>query len=246
MTDVVDPILSEHLAAWRQTSRREPRRHARERALDAMLAAVSSGAAAPRTSATRLRPRFRYAGIIAATATIAATIGVAAAGWNAPPGSALFVVRAARQSVMLKLPGSNDAELHLEFAEASLVEAHDGIDVEQTVADARGELAAALTELPADHTSPLWARYRSDVTTLTADESALEHKGGPSAAGTPTPRPTDDDTRPEPTELSVGGGDTPRSSHSGSPAPTEDGTGGGGDDDQSGSPSPGVSPPPDD
>jgi len=243
MTDVIDPILSAQLAAWRQTSRQEPRRHARERALDAMLAAVASSAAAPRARAPLFRPRFRHAGLIAATATLAATVGVAAAGWNAPPGSALFVVRAARQGVMLKLPGSNDAALHLQFAEASLAEAHDGVDPEQSLADARGELAAALPELPADRGSALWARYRTDQATLTADESDLEPEGRTSAPGTPAPRPTEAETEPEATESSGGDDATPRSSRSGSASPTDEG--GGGDDDHSGSASPGGSPPPD-
>ena len=177
MTDVIEPMLASQLGAWRQASRQEPRRHARERALDAMLAALAAGAAAPRARAPLFRPRFRHAGLLAATATLAATVGVAAAGWNAPPGSALFVVRAARQGVMLKLPGSNDADLHLQFAEASLAEARDGMDPGQSLADARAELAAALPELPADRTSSLWARYRTDEATLTADESDLEPEG---------------------------------------------------------------------
>ena len=248
MTDVIEPMLAAQLGAWRQASRQEPRRHARERALDAMLAAVASGSAAPRERAPLFRPRFRHAGLLAATATLAATVGVAAAGWNAPPGSALFVVRAARQGVMLKLPGSNDADLHLQFAETSLAEARDGIDPEQSLADARTELAAALPELPADRTSPLWSRYRTDEATLTADGSELEPEGRTPAAGTPAPRPTGDDTEQGPSESSGGDDETPRSSHAGSPAPTDDGSdggGGGGDDDHSGAPSPGGSPPPD-
>ena len=83
MTDVIDPLLSAQLGAWRRTSRREPRRHARERAQDAMFAALASSATAPRARAPLFRPRFRHAGLIAATATLAATVGVAAAGWNA-------------------------------------------------------------------------------------------------------------------------------------------------------------------
>ena len=37
MTDWIDPQLSASLDAWRLSSRRAPRRHARERAHDAML-----------------------------------------------------------------------------------------------------------------------------------------------------------------------------------------------------------------
>lgn len=244
MTDVIDPLLSAQLGAWRRTSRREPRRHARERAQDAMFAALASSATAPRARAPLFRPRFRHAGLIAATATLAATVGVAAAGWNAAPGSALFAVRAARQGVMLKLPGSNDAELHLQFAEASLAEAHDGVDPEQSLADARSELAAALPELPADRTSALWTRYQTDEATLTADESGLEPDERIPAAGSPAPRPTETEKGPEPTELSGSDDATPRSSQSGSPRPT-DGGGGGSDDNHSGSASPGGSPPPD-
>ena len=40
-----------------------------------------------------IRPAIRPGGLIASAATIIAAAGVAAAGWNAPPGSALFLVR---------------------------------------------------------------------------------------------------------------------------------------------------------
>jgi hypothetical protein len=246
MTDVIEPMLAAQLGAWREASRQEPRRHARERALDAMLAAVTAGAAVPRARAPLFRPRFRHAGLLAATATLAATVAVAAAGWNAPPGSALFAVRAARQGVMLKLPGSNDADLHLQFAETSLAEAHDGVDPEQSLADARSELAAVLPELPADRASPLWSRYRTDQATLASEESELESEGRTPGPGVPTPRPTGDDTERGPTESSGGDDETPRSSQTGSPAPTDAGSDdGGGDDDHSGAPSPRGSPPPD-
>jgi hypothetical protein len=189
MSDLIDPVLSDHLDAWRESSRRAPRRHARERALDAMKGALASTAAERRTRSRHFRPRFRYAVLVAGVGALAASVAVAAAGWNAPPGSALYVVRAARQGVMLKLPGSDDAVLHLQFAEQSLAEARDRIDPEQSLANARTELSAALSELPSQRTSPLWARYYGDERLFFAEESQLEIEGeSPSPpAGQPTP-----------------------------------------------------------
>jgi hypothetical protein len=189
MSDLIDPVLTDHLGAWRESSRRAPRRHAREVAHRAMETALASTAAERRTRSRLLRPRFRYAGLVAGVGALAATVAVAAAGWNAAPGSALFVVRAARQGVMLKLPGSDDAVLHLQFAEQSLTEARDRIDPEQSLANARTELSAALSELRTQRMSPLWARYEGDERLLHAEESQLEIVGeSPSPrAGQPTP-----------------------------------------------------------
>jgi hypothetical protein len=204
MSDLIDPVLSDHLDAWRESSRRAPRRHARERALGAMVTALASAATAPRPRSHHFRPRFRHAGLIAGVGTLAATVVVAAAGWNAPPGSALFAVRAARQGVMLKLPGSDDAALHLQFAEQSLAEARDRIDPEQSLANARTELAAALRELPSERTSPLWARYYSDERRLLAEESQLETEGDSQSSGAAPPRPTGSGSTDEPTQAATG------------------------------------------
>jgi uncharacterized membrane protein YgcG len=258
MTDrMIDPQLSASLDAWRQSSRLAPRRHARERAHDAMLEAmVAASRRGPARSFFSLRPRFGHAGLIASTATIVAAASVAAAGWNAPPGSALFVVRAARQGVMLKLPGSNDATLHLEFAEQSLADARERINPAQSLTDASAELAAAFTELPSDQTTPLWARYHLDETTLVSEESEFETESPTAPPTTAHPEPTEDDQAPAGTGPAQGGGDgedsaSPTTSH-GSPSSSYgrgggDGGGGGGDDGGSGpSHSPGQSPPPDD
>jgi hypothetical protein len=169
-----------------------------------MVTALASTVAARRKGPHLLRPRFRYAGLIAGVGALAATVVVAAAGWNAPPGSALFVVRAARQGVMLKLPGSDDAALHLQFAEQSLAEARDRIDPEQSLANARTELAAALRELPSERTSPLWARYYSDERRLLADESQLETEGDSQSSGAAPPRPTGSGSSDEPTQTATG------------------------------------------
>jgi len=159
MNEWIDPQLSVALDAWRLSSRRAPRRHARERAHDAMLDALIVAARRPVARGfLSFRRRFSHAGLIASAATVMAAAGVAAAGWNAPPGSALFVVRAARQGVMLKLPGADDIALHLEFAEQSLAEARDRINPAQSIADAANELGIAFTELSANPSSPLWPR----------------------------------------------------------------------------------------
>ena len=250
MTDwMIDPQLSTSLDAWRRSSRRAARRHARERAHDAMLDAIvaASGHRRPR-GLFSLRPRFRHAGLIVATATIIGAASVAAAGWNAPPGSPLFVVRQARQGVMLNLPGADDVALHLEFAEQSLMALSERIDPAQSLIDARTELAEAYAGLSGDPSSPLWPRYHRDEVTLLADEFEFGPETSPPIP-THTPEPSDDDTLPGTSNPVQGGGgeDTPTSgatAHA-SPSPTHQDDGGGGGGDDGGSPSPGQSPPPD-
>jgi hypothetical protein len=249
MSDWIDPRLSAHLDAWRLSSRREPRRHARERARDAMLQALVLRSPQPRRSMFLFRPRFGHAGLIAAAATVMAAASVAAAGWNAPPGSALFVVRAARQGVMLKLPGSNDAVLHLEFAEQDLADARGLDNPVQSLADARTELTAAFAALPSDQASPLWTRYRLDEATLLREETGGETEGQSPPSSTASPRPSEDD-RPSGTGApAVDGEDSPRASPTTSgntPSPSGWGGGDGGGDDggksPSGSPGPSRSP----
>ena len=59
MSERLEPQLSASFDAWRLNSRRAPRRHARERAHDAMLEAIIVASRRPRTrSFFSLRPRF--------------------------------------------------------------------------------------------------------------------------------------------------------------------------------------------
>jgi hypothetical protein len=250
MTDVIEPQLSASLDAWRLSSRRAPRRHAQERAQDAMLDAIMAASRRSRAGGFfgfSFRPRLAHAGLIATTATIVAAASVAAAGWNAPPGSALFVVRAARQGVMLKLPGSDDAALHLAFAEASLADAKDGVNPMQSLADAATELDAAFTELSSDRSSPLWPRYRLDEATFLSEEGGVEAETPSPAPAGATPRPGENDTpsgsRPAEGEREDSPNPTTTGSHA-SPSPSG-GYGGGGDDGGGTSPSPGQTPHPD-
>ena len=246
MSDHIEPQLSASLGAWRAASRRAPRSHATERARDAMLAALVAPPQARRRAFWMLRPRFAHSGAVAVVATVVAAAGVAAAGWNAPPGSALFVIRATRQSVQLKLPGTNDAVLHLQFAEQSLAEARDGDNPVQSLADARAELSAALPELPADRTSDLWTRYRSDETTLTREESGLDHEDSTPPGSTGAPSPPADDTPGKPGSSPTDDGErpSPHPTSSASPSGWGGGDDGGGDDD-SPRPSGSGTPPPD-
>jgi hypothetical protein len=252
MTDFIEPQLSASLDAWRLSSRRAPRRHAQERAHDAMLDAIMAASRRSRGGGFfgfSFRPRLAHAGLIATTATIVAAASVAAAGWNAPPGSALFVVRAARQGVMLKLPGSDDAALHLAFAEASLADARDRVNPTQSLADAVTELDAAFTELSSDRSSPLWPRYRLDEATLLSEEGGVEAETPSPVPAGATPRTGEDDTpagsRPAQGETQ----DTPSPTTTGShTTPSPSGGYGGGGDDGGGSgtsPSPGQTPHPD-
>ncbi len=256
MTDwMLDPQLSASLDAWRQSSRRAPRRHARERAHDAMFEAMAA-ASLPRTrrSLLHLRPRFGSAGLIASAATIVAAAGVAAAGWNAPAGSALFLVREARQGVMLKLPGTDDIVLHLEFAEQSLADARERTNPAQSLANAGTELADVFAALSGKPSSPLWSRYHLDEATLVSEESEFAPATLPPVS-TNTQPPADDDT-PSASEPAQGGGGEdgtpgPVSSASArlSPSPTHSDDGAGSGDGGGGhgpTASPGQSPPPDD
>lgn len=241
MSDIIEPQLSASLAAWRAASRRAPRSHATERARDAMLAALVSPRATRRRPMWMLRPRFAHSGALAAMATVVAAAGVAAAGWNAAPGSALFVIRAARQSVQLKLPGTNDAALHLQFAEQSLAEARDHVNPHQSLADAGAELNAALLELPADRRSALWTRYSNDEATLAREESGLENEDGTPPAGSGTPAPSAEDTPGSPGSTPTDDNESSRSHPSSSSTPS-DWRGG---DDESPHPSSSGTPPPD-
>jgi hypothetical protein len=246
MSDWIDPRFSAQLDAWRLSSRREPRRHARERAHDAMLEALALRSPRPRRSLFLFRPRFAHAGLLAATATVLAAAGIAAAGWNAPPGSALFVVREARQGIMLKLPGSNGAVLHLEFAELSLADARGSDNQAQSLADARAELAAAFGELPTDQNSPLRSRYRIDEATLVSEEDRIGDEGTPLPTNPAAPGPTGDDTPSGARAPGSGGDDSPSASPTGRTTPSPSGWGGdGGGGGDRHSPSPGATPRPD-
>ena len=241
MSDDIEPQLSASLAAWRTASRRAPRSHATERARDAMFAALVSPRTPRRKPFWMLRPRFAHSGAIAALATVVAAAGVAAAGWNAAPGSALFVIRATRQSVQLKLPGTNDAALHLQFAEQSLADARDHVNPQQSLADAQAELNAALPELPADRRSALWSRYSNDAATLAREESGLENEDGTPPAGSSTPAPRAEDTPGSPGSSPSDDNETSSSHPSGASTPS----GWRGGDDESPHPSGSGTPPPD-
>jgi hypothetical protein len=249
MTDwMIDPQVSASLDAWRQSSRRAPRRHARERAQDAMLDAITVASRRPRTrNFFSLRPRFAHAGLIASTAAIVAAASVAAAGWNAPPGSALFAIRAARQGVMLKLPGSNDAALHLEFAEQSLADARARINPVQSLANAATELDEAFRELSSDPSSPLLPRYHLDEATLLSQESGFETEG-PSPRPTSAPSEPGGDHTPEASQAAHGEDEPsprPPSPTTGDGSPSPSGDYGGDNGGRGTSPSQGQSPPAD-
>ena len=204
MSDLIDPVLSDHLDAWRESSRRAPRRHARERALDAMVTALASTATAPRPRSHHFRPRFRHAGLIAGSGHAGCDGGRGCGRLERP--TRISTLRGARSASGrdAQTSGLNDAALHLQFAEQSLAEARDRIDAEQSLANARTELAAALRELPSERTSPLWARYYSDERRLLAEESQLETEGDSQSSGAAPPRPTGNGSTDEPTQAATG------------------------------------------
>jgi uncharacterized membrane protein YgcG len=227
--------LDDLLAAWRDDAWWEPNPEARERARAAMHLALGSRSRRPLSAwaGLRLRPRRlvrRHPLLTGLAGAVAAVVVVAAVGWNAPPGSPLYGVRAARQSVQLALPGADTAALHLQFAEADLTDAQAGLDPASSLADARAELAAALPALPADHGSPLWGRYNQDQALL-----AAESGDSPTRPAAPTLEPSE--SQPPGTSSPGEGEGSPRpgasaepSDSGGSGTPTAGGGTGGGDD----------------
>jgi hypothetical protein len=197
--------LAPFLAAWREDSLQTARPGPRERTRAALLAAVAAPSARRRLwplSASGWRRRrvlFRAGPVV----VLAAAVVIAAIGWNAPAGTALYGVRAARQGVQLAVPGADLASLHLQFAEQSLADARHGIAPLASLANARGELDAARSELPADHTSPLWTRFAGDQKTLSTEDAEFETENGGGDGGSQPP------TAPLPT-----GGETPFSPES--------------------------------
>ena len=181
----VDDLLAPYVAAWREESRTAPPPGSRERTRTALLAAVAATGHDARALPwhSRLRVRRGAPRLVGSLAALAATAAVGLAGWNAPAGSPLHGVRAARQSVQLAVPGANLAALHLQFAEQSLADARNRVNPAASLADARAELEAAHRDLPTDHGSPLWTRWDSDEATLGSEDAALGRGAGPAETG---------------------------------------------------------------
>jgi hypothetical protein len=227
----VDPNLLPHLAAWRNDSLQDPRAVPRERARAALHVAVAS-AATRRTHGVRLpslpwfrslRLRHRRPVLAAAAAAVAATV-IGALGWNAPVGSALYAVRAAKQSVQLAIPGTDLAALHMQFAEQDLADARAGASA-AALTDARAELAAARGVLPSDRGSPLWVRYDTDEATLATESAGLDNPTPSPRSGSTRPGSGDDRSGDGPTAAPGGavpaqGSAEPGDSGAGSPAPS--------------------------
>lgn len=212
--------LERLLSAWRAESMRPARPEPRDRARAAMHAALSAPAGQPqawRPLLLRRRGLARRPLLAAAALVVAAAAVLGVLGWNAPAGSPLFGVRAARQSVQLALPGADAAALHLAFAEADLGDANRGINPAASLADARAELAAARTVLPSDRSSPLWTQYGDDLASLSTAEREVE-RGDRS---TPGPLPSASAGARETPENTAPSTETPPSS-----APAGEGTSG--------------------
>jgi hypothetical protein len=201
-----DPTLGAYLASWREDSLRPPLSEARARARAAMHAALAAPVAGRyRVRALSLpfgiRLQHRRPLLAVAAAALGGAVLVGLIGWNAPAGSPLYGVRAARQGIQLALPGADQAALRLQYAESSLADARNGIDTGASLADARTELQTAYSELPVDHASPLWGRWDTDESKLAADESQQENHPG-------TPGVLPGSTSPSPHESSNDGGAT--------------------------------------
>jgi hypothetical protein len=186
----VDDSLTPYILAWREDSLQgvPPRR--RERARAAMLAAVAGlPRGGRRTVPLHARFRLRHGPLPLAgsVAALAAAVIAGLIGWNAPAGSPFHGLRVARQGLLLAVPGANLAELHLEFAEQSLSDAHNEINPAASLADARSELDAARGELPVDHHSNLWARWSADESLLGTEDAELRSDNSAAAGGSGQP-----------------------------------------------------------
>ena len=176
-----ETTLTAFLAAWREDSLLPPLPAAREQAKAAMLGALVASRGRRHVWAFSLlagyRPRFRHILLGAASFAVAGAVLVGVLGWNAPAGSPLYGVRAARQGIQLALPGANPATLHLQYAEAFLTDARSGKDRSASLVDARAELDAAHRDLPVNHGSPLWTRWSSDEAQLNVEEDQQDRDG---------------------------------------------------------------------
>ena len=216
-----DATLASYLIAWREDSLRPPLPQARERARNAMRAAATSPVGRRyrvRALSLPFSVRLRRAHALFA-GTAAAVIGgviVGLLGWNAPAGSPLYGVRAARQSIQLVLPGAERVALHLQYAEASLLDAHNDINAMASLANARTELDAAQRDLPADRSTPLWTRWERDESDLATEETEQDQEPRAPAilpgSTLPSPHSSPDDS---------GAIASPRGSDHASPEPSE-------------------------
>jgi hypothetical protein len=234
----VDDLLAPYILAWREDSLQGAPPQRRERARAAMLAAVAGlPRGGHRALPFRARFRLRHAPLplAGAVAALAAAVVAGLIGWNAPAGSPLHGVRVARQGLLLAVPGANLAELHLEFAEQSLSDAHNEVNAAASLADARSELDAARGELPVDHHSALWTRWSGDESLLGTEDAELRSDnsaaGGGSDHASPAVAPSRGGATPEATEApggsaTRGGSSEPSQSPQASPSESP----GGGDD----------------
>jgi hypothetical protein len=179
-----DSLVNAGLAALREDSRRSPRPFRREQARAAMHDALALNSSARHRIVHRLLPHAPWPAraslaLAASSGVLAAIVVVGALGWNASPGTPLYGVRAARQSVQLALPGADVAALHLQFAEQDLGDARQGGEPAASLAGAGMELAAARGALPADQASPAWIRYETDEAALSAEQTQLEGNAVP-------------------------------------------------------------------
>ena len=229
-----DGSLDAYLDAWRDDSRRAPSPVATERARLAMHRERNARAHARHGAAwlpamlplLRLRVTRLRLVLVGSSVALAGVAIVAALGWNAPAGSPLYSIRAVRQSVALSLPGADLAALHLQYAEQSLSDARNNVNVAASLGDAGSELTQARTELDGDTASPLWTRWERDETQLAGQlaefQQQQEHESEPAGSGATQPAiPGAPSPSHEPAESSGGATEAPEGSQQPSSASTE-------------------------
>jgi hypothetical protein len=175
MSTAYIPNLPTGFEAWVQQSRVASCPAAMVSARAAMHSAVRSTPAAAssrrrfRVAVLRLDALIRHPLRLTAGSIAAAAAVILALGWNAGPGTPLHSIQLARQDASLVLASSTQAlDLRLQYAEARLQAAAAGSDRHDNLEEAASLLTAALSELPASHTDPLWQRWSRDEGILAA------------------------------------------------------------------------------
>jgi hypothetical protein len=209
----LDPRLGDALRAWRQESVAHPR--------PAAMASARAAMHQARIAQPQRRPRIRLLDLLTPGRLLAGAGGLAAAlaavavlGWNAPAGTPFHLVRLAHEDIALVVPGADRTGLDLAYAEARLSEVRQG-SAPAALDEAARLLDDAHGHLPADHASPLWARWQDDVHQL--DDLRAGHHGEDGTPGAPALAPGGATPSPEPEH---GGGPGPSG---GPPAAPHDG-----------------------
>ena len=169
---------------------------------------------------------------LVALASAAAAAAVITFGWAAPAGSSLYPIRLAQEHLQLLLPGVDRSAAELSDAESRLADAAAGRNQVASLDAAASLLAAAQQDLPSDHTSASWARWKGDEAELSRLRAATNSAGSSGAGGSSNSRvrgstPAVSGGAPSsPSDHDGSGGAGGDDGHAASTAPSRNGGGG--------------------